>query len=71
MLAVIGASGEVTLYVYRRRPVRRVFQKIVCPMKPSSRCAASSDSSSRRDRDGSKCRQVIAVKHESQYHCHG
>ncbi len=71
MLAVIDGFGEVTLYVNRRRPVSGVFQKIVCPMKPSSRCAASSDSSSRRECDGSKCRQLIAAKHESQYHCHG
>ena len=71
MLAVIVAFGEVTLYVKRRRPVSGVFQKIVCPMKPSGRWAARSDSSSRRERDGSKWRHEMAVKHESQYHCQG
>jgi len=71
MLAVIAAFGEVTLYVYLRRPVSGVFQKIVWPMKPSSRSTDSSVSSSRRDRSASKRRQTIAAKHESQYHCHG
>ena len=71
MLEVIEAFGEVTLYVNRRRPVSGVFQKIVWPMNPSARCAASSDSSSRLDLVRSKWRHVIAVKHESQYHCQG
>ncbi len=48
-----------------------MFQKIVWPMKPSARWAASSDSSSRRERSGSKWRHATAVKQESQYHCQG
>ena len=46
-------------------------QKIVWPMKPSGRCAASRLSSSARARPESKRRQTIAAKQESQYHCHG
>ena len=48
MLAVVGAPGSVTLYVKRRTPESGVFQKMVWPMNPSERCAASKDSSSRR-----------------------
>ncbi|HSS32951.1 MAG TPA: hypothetical protein VLL27_06675 [Solirubrobacterales bacterium] len=40
-------------------------------MKPSSRCTASRLSSSARERAGSKRRQTIAAKQESQYHCQG
>ena len=40
-------------------------------MNPSSRIALSRLSSSARERSGSKRRQTIAAKHESQYHCHG
>ena len=46
-------------------------QKIVWPMKPLGRCAVSRLSSSARARAGSKRRQTIAAKQESQYHCHG
>ncbi len=38
-------------------------------MNPSGRAAASSVSSSARERAGSKWRHAIAAKHESQYHC--
>ena len=71
MLAVVGASGATTLYVYLRTPLSGVFQKIVWPMKPSSYWEARSDSSSRREWSREKWRQTTAWKHESQYHCQG
>jgi hypothetical protein len=40
-------------------------------MKPSSRAAASSVDSSPLERRLSKRRHTIALKQESQYHCHG
>jgi hypothetical protein len=57
--------------VYFLMPLSGVFQKIVCPMKPSSYWEASSDSSSSREWSGAKRRQTIAWKQESQYHCQG
>ena len=55
--AAAGCRGHrsprpITLYVKRRLPVSGTSQKIVWPMNPSSRWAASSDSSSRRARAG-------------------
>ena len=46
-------------------------QKVMWPMKPSSRAERSSVSSSWRGRLGSRRRQEIAAKQESQYHCQG
>ncbi len=40
-------------------------------MKPFGRWTASRLSSSARARSGSKRRQTIAAKQESQYHCQG
>jgi hypothetical protein len=46
-------------------------QKMTWPTNPSGRQARKSVSSSARERSGSKRRQTIAAKQESQYHCHG